>query len=77
MYSRVELIARDVQKVISHDVAPTNFILKILELRERTPLATVVFIIVVFTIVLLAPFFKNLKISGIRKDDLEKRLFLN
>ena len=75
MYGGMKVIARDMQKVVRHDVAPTMFLLKLFKLWQGTALATVVFVVVIVAAVFLAPLLKAEQLVRIRKNDLKVSFF--
>ena len=61
-----------VHQVISHDIAPTDLVMKHRHFGELTILSALFFIIIVLAVVLGYPFFKQVHFGRLRKNDLEK-----
>jgi len=76
MNRRIKTVAGHMEKIVPHNIAPADFVFEAFYFRYRSALAAIVLVIIIFTFVLLAPFFPFFHFQWIRKNDLEKGFFL-
>lgn len=63
------------KKVVAHYVAPADLVLENIQLRQLSALTAIVFIIVVFAVVFLAPLGEHIHFFRIRENYFEEGLF--
>src|SRR5690554_4400279 len=75
MDGRMISIPRHMKKIKTHDIAPAYLFFKCFNTGQLAALATILFIVIIITPVLLAPLFKSNQLGGIGKNDLKMRFF--
>ena len=75
MNCRIKFKAGNVKQVVSHDIAPANFVFEDFSLGQLAALAAIVFIVVVFSVVILAPLREPIHFFWIGENNLKIGLF--